>query len=117
MEIQSVTNSAAVSQLLVGNQAASGGASQSAGRVASQPAVPSPATPEQTQQAVDTINKVVQVFNNGVEFSVDESTGINLVRVVDKGTKEVIRQLPGEEVVNFARVLDSLQGLLIKQRV
>lgn len=117
MEIQSVTNSAAVSQLLVGNQSAAGGASQNAGQVASQPAVSSPVTPEQTQRAVDTINKVVQVFNNGVEFSVDESTGINLVRVVDKGTKEVIRQLPVEAVISFARTLDSLQGLLIKQRV
>jgi flagellar protein FlaG len=117
MKIQSVMNGAAVAQLSVGNQAVSGGASQSTGQAAAQPATPSPATPEQTQRAVDIINKVVQVFNNGVEFSVDESTGINLVRVVDKSTKEVIRQLPVEAVISFARTLDSLQGLLIKQRV
>lgn len=119
MDIQSVTNSAAVSQLVVGNPAVSGGVSQGVSQAAAQPAAasPTPVTLDQAQQAVDVVNKVVQIFNSDVEFAVDKQTGINLVKVIDKDTDEVIRQLPIEAVVDFARTLDSLQGLLVKQRV
>jgi len=38
-----------------------------------------------------------------------------VVKVVDKETKEVIRQMPSKEVVELAKALDKLQGLMIKQ--
>lgn len=125
MDIQSVTNSAALSQLLVGTPAVSGAGLQSSGQAAAQSAVATQVaaasatsvTSEQAQQAVDVVNKVVQIFNSDVEFAVDKQTGINLVKVIDKDTDEVIRQLPIEAVVDFARTLDSLQGLLVKQKV
>lgn len=80
---------------------------------ASQPA----ATVEQAQKAVASINQVVQVFNRNVEFSVDDDTGIKVVKVVEKDSHDVIRQLPLEAVIGFARTLDTLQGLLVKQEI
>lgn len=74
-------------------------------------------TAEQAQQAVDDINLVVQVFNKNVEFSVDKETGIDVVKVVEKDSKEVIRQLPLDAVISFARTLETLQGLLVRQTV
>lgn len=72
---------------------------------------------EQAQQAVEKINLVVQVFNKNVEFSVDKETGIDVVKVVEKDSKEVIRQLPLDAVISFARTLETLQGLLVRQAV
>ncbi|HUW50199.1 MAG TPA: flagellar protein FlaG [Sulfuricella sp.] len=71
------------------------------------------------KQAVDKVNKVVQALANAsdLEFNVDEGTGKVVVKVVDKATKEVIRQIPSEEMLSIARSLDKLQGLLIKQKV
>jgi len=52
-----------------------------------------------------------------LKFSVDEGTGIHVVQVIDQSSKEVIRQIPSEEVIHIANGLDQLQGLLIKHKV
>ncbi|MGE5470055.1 MAG: flagellar protein FlaG [Bacteroidota bacterium] len=65
--------------------------------------------------AVNRLQDFVQSATSDVQFSVDEKSGIRIVSVVDKATKEVIRQMPSKEAVELARALDKLQGLIIKQ--
>lgn len=68
-------------------------------------------------QTVEQINEALQMFSsNSLEFSVDDDTESVVVKVVDKETQEVIRQIPSEEVLNIAKALDKLQGLLIKDQ-
>lgn len=72
---------------------------------------------EQVDQAVQKVNKAVKsLSNSGLEFSVDKDTGIQLVKVVDIKTRDVIRQIPTEEVLAIAKTLDKLQGLIINQK-
>ena len=71
---------------------------------------------EQVKAAVEHINKFVQAFSNDVTFAVDEDTGIQVVKVVDTKTKDVIRQFPSEEILAIAKALDQLQGLIINQK-
>ncbi|OWW21297.1 flagellar protein FlaG [Noviherbaspirillum denitrificans] len=71
---------------------------------------------EQLQDAANKLNKVVQTMTNGVEFTVDSETGIHVVKVIDTRTDEVIRQFPSEELVDLAKSLDRLQGLVIRQK-
>lgn len=68
-------------------------------------------------QAVQKINDTLQTLSQKLEFSVDKETDAFVVKVVDKETKEVIRQIPSEEMLNLAKALDKLQGLIIKDRV
>jgi len=70
--------------------------------------------PEQLQQAADQINSVVGKPPLSLHFKVDSDTGKPIVTVVDKVTDEVIRQIPAEEVVNIAKHLDEMSGLLLK---
>ncbi len=72
--------------------------------------------PEDVDQALEKINTAVQAFSQTLEFSVDKDTDSFIVKVVDKETKEVIRQIPSEELLNIAKALDKLQGLLIKDK-
>ncbi len=65
--------------------------------------------------AVDKLKNFVQSATSDVSFSIDEDSGIRVVKVVDKETKEVIRQMPSKEAVELAKALDKLQGLMIKQ--
>lgn len=65
--------------------------------------------------AVEKVKRFVQSAASDVSFSVDDESGIRVVKVVDKETKEVIRQMPSKEVVELAKALDKLQGLMIKQ--
>lgn len=76
--------------------------------------VPAPA---QVQQAVQMINKAIQTFSRNLEFSVDDAAvGKTVVKVVDKETGDMIRQIPSQETLDIARALDRLQGLLIRRQ-
>lgn len=79
-------------------------------------AEPRQESPADVAQAARSVEKFVQQMSSDLQFSVDESSGSNVVRVVDRATKEVIRQIPSEEMLAIARALDRLQGLLIRQK-
>jgi flagellar protein FlaG len=72
----------------------------------------------QVEDAVQKINETVKSLNQsvGLEFSTDEDTKIRLVKLVDTNSKEVLRQIPTEEVVTIAKALDKLQGLLVRDK-
>jgi len=58
---------------------------------------------QQLENAVSRINEYVQNVQRTIEFSVDEASGKDVVRILDKHTEEVIRQIPSEEVLAIAR--------------
>lgn len=70
----------------------------------------------QLRNAVEQVNKTIQTLSKDVQFTVDKETGREIVKVVDRETKEVIRQIPSEEMVAIAKRLDELQGLIIRQK-
>ena len=49
--------------------------------------------------AVRSLNESVQNIQRGIEFSIDEESGRSVVKVVDRETGEVIRQLPSEDAL------------------
>ena len=71
-----------------------------------------PPTKEQVEQAVKDIRKVVSTVSSDLQFSVDKDSGKTVVKIVDSKTKEIIRQIPGEEVLALRRALDKMKGLL-----
>lgn len=68
------------------------------------------------KKAAEQINKLVQQFDRNLQFTVDKDTGTQVVKVIDTETKDVIRQMPTEEMLAIAKALDKLQGLLIKEK-
>lgn len=76
-------------------------------------------SPEQLKKAADNINRAMQQSNQNLEFefSMDTDTKKTVVRVVDKKTGELIRQIPSEETVAIARSIDQFQrNLLLSQK-
>jgi len=71
---------------------------------------------ERVQDAVKNINDTFKALSRNLEFTVDAETDRTLVKVVDLETKEVIRQIPSPEVLEIAKAVDQLQGLLIRQK-
>lgn len=68
-------------------------------------------------EAAQKISNHLNLKNSSLEFSVDQNSGRNVVKIVDKTTKEVVRQIPSEEAIHIAEALDELdeirQGLLL----
>jgi flagellar protein FlaG len=74
--------------------------------------------PEQLQKLLGEIRAEVQNVQRALQFSVDEESGATIVRIIDSQTKEVIRQIPTEEVLSIAsRLRAAAGGLLLADTV
>lgn len=73
----------------------------------SKPVTKQDAEPNQPEldYAVNRLNEYIQNSRRDLYFSVDKDSGRVVVKVIDSETREVIRQIPSEEVVALARGL------------
>ena len=63
------------------------------------------ANAEKLDDVVREINQSEQVTRREIHFSIDEDSGHTVIKVMDLSTQEVIRQMPNEEALQFARKL------------
>ena len=68
---------------------------------------------EDVDQAVRELNENSQVVQRELHFAIDKDSGHTVIKVVDSKTEEVIRQIPGEEVLKVARRLSEGSNLEI----
>lgn len=81
--------------------------------------VPEPAAavdPRALQQLADKLTQTIGMTGQQVQFSVDNDTGKTVLRVTDAESGAVLRQIPGDEALSMARILDRMQGVLIRQK-
>ncbi len=71
-----------------------------------------------SQRKLNSIAREIEsVHNIGLKFSMHENTGKTLVRVTDKATNKVIRQIPSEEMLRFSENLDKMVGILFDKEI
>ena len=66
-------------------------------------------------EIADAMNGVVKALNTHLTFSVHESTGKTVVKVIDSESGEVRRQIPPEEVLELIDKMRTLVGLLFHE--
>jgi flagellar protein FlaG len=66
---------------------------------------PSAGTPAQLKAAIDAANRQLDQSNHELTFVFDDKLGRMLVKIVDKTTNAVIRQVPSEDMLAAARAL------------
>jgi len=69
------------------------------------------------QEAMKVLNEKLASKNNSIQFRVDETLDRSIVTVVNEQTGEVVRQLPTDEMLQVARNIESLKGILVKEWV
>jgi flagellar protein FlaG len=67
-------------------------------------------------KAAEQIQSFVQSMGRNLNFSIDQSTGYHVVRVVNPETNETVRQLPSEELLRIAQSMKQLNSALVNQR-
>lgn len=72
--------------------------------------------PLELQNSVKQLNDVAKLYSSQLEFSVDKETNIQVVKVVDQDTHQVIRQIPSEDAIRIAKAIDDFKGLLLKDK-
>ena len=70
----------------------------------------------QVTDAVEKLSKFVSTIRPEISFSVDQSSGTRVVKILDSQSKEVLRQIPSEEAIQLAQALDKLQGLFVRDK-
>ena len=70
----------------------------------------------QVEMAAQKIQNFANSLGKGINFVVDTSSGRAVIRVTDPSTNETIRQIPPEESLRLARMVDYLASLLVDQR-
>lgn len=60
------------------------------------------------ETAVEQMKDFAQVMSRQLQFDVDEDSGRTVVRVLDKDSGDVIRQIPSDEILALARHMKEL---------
>jgi len=55
--------------------------------------------------------------NTGISFSINKDLGKMVVKVIDKDTDEVIRQIPPEEMIRLMARMTEIVGMLMDEKV
>lgn len=82
-------------------------------RAEQQQAVSPAASAEEISAALEEVETALRPVAGTLNFSLDDESGQTLVKVVDRETDEVIRQIPSEELMRISKALDTLRGLLL----
>ncbi|CAI8868154.1 flagellar protein FlaG [Pseudomonas sp. NPDC087626] len=101
------------------------GLAQASGGPAHQAAPAVAATPESSEEpqrvalekAVTDIREFVQATQRNLNFSIDDSTGQVVVKVIATDSGEVIRQIPSETALKLAQNLSDAGSLLFQTQV
>lgn len=86
-----------------------------------QPPVPRPArnapAPDELNSLVKEMQRKVASLSSDLQFSVDQDTGKNIVRVTDRASKKIVWQFPSEDALQVTRALDQYQkGLMLNRQ-
>lgn len=79
---------------------------------------------ESLADAINMLNQVPVIKERNLSFSVDDLSGRSVIKLRDKKTDEVIKQIPSEELLKVAQDVKKLQeqmglsiGLLVDNKV
>ncbi|RZF93173.1 flagellar protein FlaG [Pseudoalteromonas sp. CO302Y] len=70
---------------------------------------------EQLEKMAQQLQDFMGEMNRSLQFQVDEESGRDVIKVVDKNSGELIKQYPSEEVLSLVAKLSETAGFLIDQ--
>jgi flagellar protein FlaG len=71
---------------------------------------------EAVLKAIKDANKKIQSTGNEFEFSIHEKTKQIMVKVVNTATKEVVREIPSEKILDMVASMCEVAGLFVDEK-
>lgn len=71
---------------------------------------------ERLEETVEKLNELMRDGQRSLSFSVDKELDEVVVKVMDTETEEIIRQIPNEETLKFAKDLEGVIGVIFNER-
>ncbi len=66
--------------------------------------------------AIEKANKAIEGTNNYVKYSIHEKTHQIMVKIINKETDEVIKELPPEKILDMVANMLELAGLVVDEK-
>jgi flagellar protein FlaG len=74
-------------------------------------------TKEEMDRFIRKVLKDASLFNRGLKYSISRETNEVIVKVVDKSTNKVIKEIPPEALQRLQKSLKEQLGLLIDEKI
>lgn len=74
------------------------------------------ATPDQLKKMIEEMNKKINNSNEVAMFGIHEETNRIMIKIMDKDTKEVIKEFPPEKTLDMIAKLWEMAGILVDER-
>lgn len=69
------------------------------------------------QQAVDASNKVLAAkTSNELHFAMEKGTGLSVVKLISRQSGETVLQFPSEAILQIAKGIDQVTGVIIQRK-
>ncbi len=78
---------------------------------------PAPPLDIDIRETLENLEKIISQFNRRFEFVVDENIDRVIVKVIDKQTDKVIKEIPPEEIQHLLARLKETVGLLVNEKI
>jgi len=72
-------------------------------------------TAEQLRQAVDLINRMLDRSPVDLNLSIDDGTNSLVIKLIERESQKVIRQIPPDEILRLRRHLQELLGVIFDE--
>ncbi len=70
---------------------------------------------EDLRKLVDDMDEVAQSFRRNLSFSIDDELGRTVIKVLDAETDELVREIPPEYMLELARNMERIRGILFDE--
>ena len=74
------------------------------------------ATPDQLKKMIEEMNKKINNSNEVAMFGIHEETNRVMIKIMDRDTKEVIKEFPPEKTLDMIAKLWEMAGILVDER-
>jgi len=76
-----------------------------------------PLNGEQLEKVAQQLQDFVGELNRNLEFSVDKDSGRDVIKVFDRGTGDLLKQFPSEEVLTLVSKISEMVGGFVDAKV
>lgn len=74
-------------------------------------------SPDKLEKVAQQLQNFMGEMNRSIQFKVDEDSGRNVIKVIDKESGDLVKQYPSEEVLGIVSKLAEATGVLIDFKV
>ncbi|MEC9488402.1 MAG: flagellar protein FlaG [Halanaerobium sp.] len=72
---------------------------------------------EAIEKKVEDLNDIVDLLGRGIKFKLHKKTDFLMTQIIDVKTREVLKEMPPEEMLDLIARIEEMVGIIIDEKV